>query len=593
MTGLIAQTEMISAAAADVGTINSAIDAAKSAAAGPTTGVTAAAADEVSAAVAKMFGTYAQDYQAILKQASVFHKQFVAALAGASKAYAAAEAANAAAISGALGRVTSPIQSLLGGASAAIAAPQALASLDGTTFGLFMGGTGQPIPSQSYVEQALNYVNQRFTVAMTDAQALFTPEGGYPATSTKDLTGAVSVSRGVQILDDAIKSTLAAHPGDSVAVFGQSQSAAISSIEMQNLANPALNPNPPSATQLGFTLIGDPMNPNGGVFERFTPLTLPSLGINFYGATPSNTIYPTNIYTLQYDPFADFPRYPINFLSDLNALIAPVHGTYLNFSPSNLPPGDTLVPLTPSQGYTGVTNYYMIVNSDLPILEPLKSVPLLGTPLYDLLKPDTTMLVNLGYGDPHFGYSTAPPDVATPFGIFPHYNQLTLAQDLFTGAQQGAHAFGADIQAELPLAATSLSPANIAHMLGSATGGFSLPAGLAAALASPDSFIEALKTANTNITNAITNAAADSYATLLPTADIVNALVTSIPSYDANLFLGGIEQMVNGDLLGGLQYALLAPLAANTALYTFVGGFELQIVLGGVTTVVGDLSGVV
>ena len=209
MSGLITQTEMISTAAADVGEINSTIGAAKSAAAGPTTGVVAAAADEVSAAVAKLFGSYAQDYQAILKQASVFHEEFAAALASAAHAYSAAEAANIAAISGALGRVGSPIQSFLGGAASLAAAPQAVASLDGTAFGLFMGGSGQPIPTDTYVGQVLNWVNQGFTVASTDAKALFTPEGLYPLTGTKDLTLAVSVSRGVQILDDAIKSTLA------------------------------------------------------------------------------------------------------------------------------------------------------------------------------------------------------------------------------------------------------------------------------------------------------------------------------------------------------------------------------------------------
>ena len=40
----------------------------------------------------------------------------------------------------------------------------------------------------------------------------------------------------------------------------------------------------------------------------------------------------TNIYSLEYDGFTDFPRYPLNFLSDLNAVlgIAEIHGTYLN-----------------------------------------------------------------------------------------------------------------------------------------------------------------------------------------------------------------------------------------------------------------------
>ena len=50
------------------------------------------------------------------------------------------------------------------------------------------------------------------------------------------------------------------------------------------------------------------------------PLNLPSLGISFDGATPSND-YVTQIYSIEYDGFTDFPRYPLNFLSDLNAFL--------------------------------------------------------------------------------------------------------------------------------------------------------------------------------------------------------------------------------------------------------------------------------
>lgn len=61
--------------------------------------------------------------------------------------------------------------------------------------------------------------------------------------------------------------------------------------------------------------------------------------MTLYGATPSDTIYPTNIYTLEYDGWADFPRYPLNLLSDLNAElgIAFVHGQYPSLDPSALP----------------------------------------------------------------------------------------------------------------------------------------------------------------------------------------------------------------------------------------------------------------
>jgi hypothetical protein len=609
MTSLIAQPQLLATAATEMAQINSAIGAAKAAAAGPTTGVVAAAQDEVSAATAKLFEGYAQEYQACLKQAASFHNQFAAALSSAGNTYAAAEAANASAISGAVARLTSPIQELLG-ASPFAPGPHPLASFTPPNVGFFMGGSGLPIPGQTYLNEVLNYVEG--LVTPTSYQGLFTPEGLYPLTGIKDLTLAVSVQRGVEILDNTIQAQLLA--GGSTSILGYSQSAIISSIEMQNLLG-QLSPTP---SQLGFTLIGDPMNPNGGVLARFAAsmvngvsvpgLTLPSLGIDFYGATPSNTQYPTNIYTLQYDGYADFPRYPINLLSDLNAFlgIETVHGTYPSIitgpiNGANPIPGYTVTQLPTSPGYTGVTNYYIITNNSntLPILAPLKDIPIIGTPLYDLLKPDVTDLVNLGYGNVNFGYSGYPgdntfADQATPFGLFPHDTQL--AQQLWSGAQQGFNAFSADIKAELPVASTSLasslSPAGIEHALAGGTGGFSLPAGLASALASPNSFIQSLQTFNTNFTNAITSAAADSYAVLLPTADIANMLLTSVPAYDTNLFLSGIEQMVNGDFLGGLQYALVAPIAATTAMGTLAAGFELVVVLDGVESVIGDLEGI-
>ena len=155
-------------------------------------------------------------------------------------------------------------------------------------------------------------------------------------------------------------------------------------------------------------------------------------------------------------------------------------------------------------------------NNPLPILEPLKALPIVGTPLYDLLKPDLQDIVNLGYGNVNYGYSGYPGDntfanQATPFGLFPHDPQL--ASELWSGAQQGFSAFSADIKAEVPVAATtlasSLSPAGIEHALAGGTGGFSLPAGLASALASPDSIIQSIQTFNTNFTNGVTSALSD------------------------------------------------------------------------------------
>jgi PE-PPE domain/PE family len=564
MTSLLTQPQLVEMAAADVAEIKSEIGAATAAAAGPTTGVAAAAADEVSAAAAQLFGTYAKEYQALLAQAAAFHQEFAAALASAGNTYAAAEAANASAISSAVEQL--PLQ--------------------GTTIGLIMGGSGLPIPPPSYVAAVLNYVNHNFDVSLANAQALFTPEGLYPLTGVKTLPLNVSVSQGVQILDSAIKNTLAANPGDSVAVLGYSQSAIISSLEMENLANPLLNPSPPTASQLGFTLLGDQMNPNGGFLARFpgfpagTNFSIPSLGVEFYGATPPNTIYPTNIFTLEYDGWADFPLYPINFISDLNAFagIAFVHGTYPNLNPSALPSGYDLVQLPTSPGYTGVTNYYMIETPNgLPLLDPIRAIPVIGNPIADLLQPDLTVLVNLGYGNPNQGWSIGYANVPTNFGLFPHVSQALIAQDLVTGAQQGTAAFVSDMHAE----AAGVSLASVSHSVTSMAGtGAADVHALTSALSSPDSIIGTIQGAVTNVANEISGTAANLYAALLPTADIVNAVVTVIPAYDVNLFLSGIQQAIDGNVLGGLQYALVAPLAATTGLLTLAGGVELEVVLG-------------
>jgi hypothetical protein len=573
MTTLLTEPQLVETAAANVAEIRSEIGAAKAAAAGPTTGVAAAAADEVSAATAQLFGTYAKDYHAVLARAAAFHEEFAAALASAGNAYAAAEAANASAISGAVPTLTS-----------AVVQPP----LQGTTIGLIMGGSGLPIPPPSYITATLNYINHNFNVLPSNANPLFTPEGYYPII-LKSLPLNTSISQGLQILDSAIKSTLANNPLGSVAILGYSQSADISSLEMLNLANPMLNPNPPTANQLGFTLLGDQMNPNGGFFARYPgfpngqPLTFPSLGLTLYGATPSNTIYPTNIYTLEYDGWADFPQYPINFISDLNAFagIAFVHGNYPSLNPSALPPGYSLQTLPTSPGYTGVTNYYMITTPNgLPLLEPLRAIPVIGNPLADLLQPDLTTIVNLGYGNPNFGYSTGPADVQTYFGLFPHVSQAVIAQDLVAGAHQGTTAFMSDIHAE----ATGVSLSSVSHSLASmtATGAADVHAlthDLTAASLSPTSIIEGIQGAVTNFANGFSNTAANLYGALLPTADILNTVVTVIPAYDVNLFLSGIQQAIDGNVLGGLEYALVAPIAADTGLLTLAGGIELEVIL--------------
>ena len=200
-----------------------------------------------------------------------------------------------------------------------------------------------------------------------------------------------------------------------------------------------------------------------------------------------------------------------------------------------------------------------------------------------LVEPDLRILVNLGYGDPNYGYSTSPANVPTPFGIFPDVNYVSVAGQLVAGAQQGVNDFVAEITAMTPSAAGLPAALTSAFASGGAAG-TSL---LAAAPTSATEVIRALQTANTTITNTITNASSNAYAVLLPTADITNALVTSMPSYDVNLFLDGVLQMINGDPTGGLVYALGAPLAANTAIVTLAAGFELLVLVDAVGAILG------
>ena len=97
MSSVIAAPELIATAATDLANIGSSFSAADAAAAALTTGVLAAAEDEVSAAIAAVFSAHGQGFQALSAQAAAFHDQFVQALTAGAGSYASAEAANVAA----------------------------------------------------------------------------------------------------------------------------------------------------------------------------------------------------------------------------------------------------------------------------------------------------------------------------------------------------------------------------------------------------------------------------------------------------------------------------------------------------------------
>ena len=127
MSFVLVAPDMLETAAADAAQIGSAVRAANLAAAIPTTEVAAAGADEVSAAIAALFGAHAQEYRAAAAQAVTYYEQFVRTLSAAAAKYAGTEATIATSMQGGLGAVNAPAQvlrsPLLG--SAANAAPLA------------------------------------------------------------------------------------------------------------------------------------------------------------------------------------------------------------------------------------------------------------------------------------------------------------------------------------------------------------------------------------------------------------------------------------------------------------------------------------
>jgi hypothetical protein len=321
-----------------------------------------------------------------------------------------------------------------------------------------------------------------------------------------------------------------------------------------------LGPNAPSPDALNFVLIGNEMNPNGGILARFAGLNLSAVGLPFYGATPVRQYSVTN-YTLEYDGFADFPRYPLNFISDFNALVGiiTIHTTYSSLTAAQVASATPLPTVSPTD------KYFMIPTYNLPMLDPVRAIPVIGTPLADLVQPDLKVIVNLGYGDPAFGYSTGPADVPTGFGLFPNVSPSTVFNDLVAGTQQGIQNFVADLPAAV---ATPITVPQV-----------SLPF-VSAVMPPPPAPVPATPT---NIVNTLTSIASTDYAVLLPTADQLLSVAVSLPAYDATLFMSELAQ---GNLINAIGY----PIAADVGLVSLGGLIEFISVAQAAISNVQDLQ---
>jgi len=199
--------------------------------------------------------------------------------------------------------------------------------------------------------------------------------------------------------------------------------------------------NPPNPGTLSFFLTGDPGNPNGGFFERFTGLYIPLWDLMLNGATPPDSPFATVIFTDQYDMVADFPQYVLNPVSDLNAVVGFLvwHGPhdYVDLMPTQI---SNAIQLPTSPGYSGNTRYYEMPTQNLPLVTPLRYLPQpYGNALADLLQPDLRVLVDMGYGSGQYA------DIPTPASLFELPNVFTIVPDLANGAVQGPQAALVDL----------------------------------------------------------------------------------------------------------------------------------------------------
>ncbi len=251
-------------------------------------------------------------------------------------------------------------------------------------------------------------------------------------------------------------------------------------------------------------------------------------------------------------------------LSDLNAVagIPWAHEQYASLPSALLA---TAITLPTNPAYGTATTYSMIPTNNLPLLEPVRAIPVIGNPLADLVQPDLTYLVNWGYGTAAYGYSNGPANVPTPFGLFPPLSDTTaLGGDLVIGTQQGIAAFVRDIDA-------MRSPSDIANVLTSTPAPtLQLPTG-------------------PGLVDAVTGAPSTGYPNLLPAADFANALLTRIPSYDVKLFLDGITQAASGDP-AGLVNAVANPVAADMGLTVLIGGIDGLVLLGAAQLIAADFA---
>jgi hypothetical protein len=321
-------------------------------------------------------------------------------------------------------------------AGALLSTPTARAD-DDPLNALIMGGTGGPTPSIEWQDRIIAAYVDPATGGNYTPVLVPTPESEAYS----------SAPVGLQDLQDAMATQEAKYPGEPFVVEGYSQSASIAVLEKEDLMAAGQHPD------VTFLLLGNPNQPDGGLVERFVGLDIPAIGSAFNGALPVDTGISTIDIANQYDGFADIPQFPINPIADLNALlgIAYEHGAYgggifpedLPFMwPPDLPASAGLEgPYTSEyvlgstqivQQIDGDTTFYFVPTTDLPLLDPLRSLGV-PEPVLNIFQPALQVLVEYGYD------RSVPMDTAVPAELIPTLDPATFTLEFANGVVQGAN----------------------------------------------------------------------------------------------------------------------------------------------------------
>ena len=303
---------------------------------------------------------------------------------------------------------------------------------------LLMGGTTMPTPSIEWQDRIITDYIDPATGGNYTPVLVPTPES----------LATTSLPTGLADLQAAMAQQQAADPGQPYLVEGISQSAQIAVDEKIQLTQAGQH------VGVTFLLLGDPNRPDGGIDERFDGLYTPGLGMgDLTGAEPTDAGIPTIDIANQYDFVADYPQFPINPVADLNALLGLIyaHGAYgggifPEEIPALWPPSSPAS--APLEGpfanqyvlgsteivkqVDGDTTFYFIPTTELPLLDPLRS---LGVPesVLNIFQPALQVIVEAGYdrsipfGDP------------TPAGLIPTIDPATFTLEFANAVVQGAN----------------------------------------------------------------------------------------------------------------------------------------------------------